>query len=591
MSIKTNSVLTKKASLVVIAVIILPMLLIFWYSSTQASLAIQLQAGKALLELNKQNHATLDKVMASIDQNSMTMLGSDLVQRWLHPRNLSEQQHVQGYVATEKYLSDFSSSIKYSLFVMKERPSDYNFAPSTDISASGVFFIHDADGKPWLQHAIEAGGKGIVEVIDRFGFNPNHAKTIAYIRALPDLKGERNTYSILVATEIENELAADLNAVTMPKNANVIFTDSKGMVLAGSAPIGSIYAVPGEGKQLMPNVWVAHRRLYIYNDSLNYDNRLVYEIPLHSLVGPYHAVQKTIQRTALCYFIILLIFLLYLGRSVLRPLARLARLARSYAPGMKLTAGSADMDRKDEIGLVFRSFYLMTERLNQTIKDKYVMEIKQKEAELNLLHSQMTPHLLYNTLDSIYWYGIRGGVPEVAELVRDLSTILRIGLSRGREIITVREELQHVQAYLQLQEKRYNHSFHYHIETEEGLEDVLLPKLIIQPLVENSILHGIGKMVGEGEVRIVIRRSENELLIIVEDNGFRKADIAKIRALLSGEADPDKGFGIRNVNKRIRMRFGDRYGLTYHLRDEGGTKAVVRLPVIRSMDELPLLVE
>ena len=572
--------------MVVIVGILLPMLLIFWYSTNQASLAIQLQAGKAFFELNKQNHATLDKVMESIDQTSIKMLGSDIVQRWLHESDLSEQQRVQGYVQTEKYLSDFSSSIKYSLFVLTERPSEFNFAPSTDISASGVFFIHDFKDKPWLQHAIEAGGLGIVEVIDRFGFNPNHSKTVAYLRAVPDLSGGRNTFSILVATEIESEFNADLNSVTMPENADVYFTDSKGTTLAGSGRIGSIFSIPDDRRVLIPNVLVTKKELYIFHDSLNYGNRLIYKIPLPSLVGTYHAVQKVIQLSALCYFIIMLIFLLYLGKSVLRPMARLARLARSYAPGMNL-ASSADVDRKDEIGFVFRSFFLMTERLNQLIKEKYVMELKQKEAELNLLHSQMTPHLLYNTLDSIYWYGIRGGVPEVAALVRDLSTLLRIGLSRGKEMITVREEWTHVEAYLHLQEKRYNHSFQYHLQMEADVEMCLLPKVIVQPLVENSILHGIGKMDGEGEVWIGIRRSDNDLLIVVEDNGFRPVDLDKIRAILSGEADADKGFGIRNVNKRIQLRFGGDYGLSYKLREGGGTLAVIRLPAIRLMSEWP----
>jgi two-component system sensor histidine kinase YesM len=171
-------------------------------------------------------------------------------------------------------------------------------------------------------------------------------------------------------------------------------------------------------------------------------------------------------------------------------------------------------------------------------------------------------------------------------MVRDLSTMLRIGLSRGKEIITIREELNHVEAYLHLQEKRYNHSFHFHIHVEEGIEGCLLPKVIIQPLVENSILHGIGKMDGEGELWIGIRVSNGNLLITVEDNGFRPLDLEKIHALLSGTADPDKGFGIRNVHKRIQLRFGDAYGLTYSVRDEGGTKVVIGLPVIRSEDEI-----
>ncbi len=258
-------------------------------------------------------------------------------------------------------------------------------------------------------------------------------------------------------------------------------------------------------------------------------------------------------------------------------MARLAAFTRMYEPGKKM-ARFKEGERKDEIGLFYSSFFAMTERLNQLVKEKYVMEIKQKESELILLHSQITPHLLYNTLDSVYWYGIRGGVPEVAEMVRDLSTVLRIGLSRGKELIHVREEREHVEAYLHLQEKRYEHSFQFRLEVDPAVENCLLPKVIIQPLVENSILHGIGKMDGEGEVYIRIKEAADEVRITVEDNGFRSVNLSKLSDILTGKADPDQGFGIRNVNKRIQLRFGLSYGLSYELREEGGLRALIRLP-------------
>ncbi|MNI72770.1 Sensor histidine kinase YpdA [compost metagenome] len=127
---------------------------------------------------------------------------------------------------------------------------------------------------------------------------------------------------------------------------------------------------------------------------------------------------------------------------------------------------------------------------------------------------------------------------------------------------------------------------------EEGVEDYLLPKVIIQPLVENSILHGIGKMDGEGEVWIGIQVSEEGTLhIAVEDNGFRPLDLEKIHMLLSGTADPDKGFGIRNVHKRIQFRFGNVYGLTYSTRKEGGAKVLIELPIIRAEEEIAAYAE
>lgn len=572
----------------VVMFLIIPTFLIFWFSSNQASLAIQQQAGQALLELNRQNLATMDRVLDSVDQTMVSIMRSELVQSWDDDHNLTLKQRVARYVETEKLLVDSSSQVKYSLFILTDNADEYSFAPSTDISVAGVYFIDKMEGKPWLQKAFKDAGAGSVQIFDKFGYYPKPHSTVAYLRAVADFSQGGETFGILVATEIENVLGREMNSISLPERSRKLLTNPMGEVLSGSLNVASPYNIPENRNELLPNIRINQSNVYIYNDSPSYGNRLIYEIPLDSLVGSYGDIQTIMKITVLCYFLILLIILIYFSNSILRPLARLASLTRSYEPGGKLV-GSADLVRNDEIGYVYHSLFSMMERLNLLIKEKYVMELKQKESELILLHSQITPHLLYNTLDSIYWYGIRGGVPEVADMVRDLSTILRIGLSRGKEIITIREELKHVEAYLHLQEKRYNHSFHFHIDVEEGTEECLLPKVVIQPLVENAIVHGIGKMEGEGEVWISIRMSNDYLLIVVEDNGFRPVNLEKIEKLLSGEENPDSGFGIRNVHKRIQLGFGEDFGLSFLARSEGGTSALICLPAFRSLEELPSL--
>src|SRR5690606_36450345 len=127
----------------------------------------------------------------------------------------------------------------------------------------------------------------------------------------------------------------------------------------------------------------------------------------------------------------------------------------------------------------------MTRRLDQSVEENYVMKIPQKENELAALHSQITPHLLYNTLDSIYWYALDSGNTDVGEMVKDLSKLLRIGLSKGKTMITSREEIEHIGAYSRLQMKRYPDTFEVHWEIEESVKSYMTPKVILQPLVEN----------------------------------------------------------------------------------------------------------
>jgi two-component system, sensor histidine kinase YesM len=236
------------------------------------------------------------------------------------------------------------------------------------------------------------------------------------------------------------------------------------------------------------------------------------------------------------------------------------------------------MNRKDEIGLLNNSFIDMTKRLNQTIHDKYDLEIKQKEVELTILHSQINPHLLYNTLESIYWRTTIEGDSESAEMIHDLSMLMRIGLSRGKTLIQISEELNHVEAYIRLQQKRYNYSFTINWDIEEATKEYLIPKVVLQPLVENAIIHGIRNMEQDGQLWVSIKTVDNELKIVVEDNGYKLTDISKLTKILT-DIHPNEGYGIINVNKRIKLHFGESFGLSYELREAGGTRAIIIIPI------------
>jgi two-component system sensor histidine kinase YesM len=278
----------------------------------------------------------------------------------------------------------------------------------------------------------------------------------------------------------------------------------------------------------------------------------------------------------MAYFFILIIMSFYFFRNILSPLSRLARLTRSFEPGRPLLL-EYQMNRKDEIGLLNNSFIDMTKRLNQTIHDKYDLELKQKEAELTILHSQINPHLLYNTLESIYWRTTIEGNSESAEMIHDLSMLMRIGLSRGKTLIQISEELNHVEAYLRLQLKRYNYAFKLNWDIEEEVKACLIPKVVLQPLVENAIIHGIRNMQQDGQLWISIRGLDGMLKIVIEDNGYKIPDLKKLNDILLG-VHPNEGYGIKNVNKRIKLHFGVSYGLSFELRPEGGTRVIIIIP-------------
>lgn len=232
-----------------------------------------------------------------------------------------------------------------------------------------------------------------------------------------------------------------------------------------------------------------------------------------------------------------------------------------------------DIKGNDEIALLGNSFNKMSKRLKEVRNQVYLSKIKQREAELNALQSQINPHFLYNTLDTIYWMTRMENAFESSKLVQSLSLMFRLSLNSGKEFTTVQKEIKHLNSYLMIQKIRYKGMIEFNINVDPETLDCIVIKLVLQPLVENAIYHGIEKKDGQGHVNINIYRNDNRLIYEVIDDGMG-ADIDYLNELLIGAEENNKGFAIKNVNDRIKLFFGSEYGLKYYNNKTEGIKAV-----------------
>lgn len=234
----------------------------------------------------------------------------------------------------------------------------------------------------------------------------------------------------------------------------------------------------------------------------------------------------------------------------------------------------------DEISELDRAFIAMTERLTDSVERQYSAEVKRKEAELDLLHTQINPHFLHNMLSSLAWLADSRPGSEVRAAIESLAGYYRITLARGREIITLREELTGLAAYLELQRLRFSGRVRCLVEIDEALLDTLIPRLTLQPLVENSITHGSG--LARRPVSLVISASvQGDMLrLVVQDDGVGM-DAERLEQLERGEITSvaGSGLGYRNVAERIRLHFGDVYGLKVRSQPGAGTTVEVLLPL------------
>jgi two-component system sensor histidine kinase YesM len=210
-----------------------------------------------------------------------------------------------------------------------------------------------------------------------------------------------------------------------------------------------------------------------------------------------------------------------------------------------------------------------------------------QKAELRALQAQINPHFLYNTLDTIIWMAEAQKTEQVIEIVSALSSFFRLSLSKGKDWITIGEELERTRSYLTIQKMRYHDIMDFRIEADEEVLNNTILKLILQPLVENALYHGIKNKRGGGTIVVRARpKNDNEVLLEVEDDGIGLAPerLAQLLAELnddSGDMKWDSGFAMDNVNKRIRLYYGRQYGLSIRSEYNTGTCATLVIPAIR----------
>ncbi len=251
----------------------------------------------------------------------------------------------------------------------------------------------------------------------------------------------------------------------------------------------------------------------------------------------------------------------------------------------QMNARAPDMQTR-ELQPLTESLNTMAERLNSLMLQNKTEQDNLKKSELRTLQAQINPHFLYNTLDAIMWQAEAKNSSEVIHITAALSDFFRISLSSGEEWITVAQEKRHLEGYLSIQKVRYRDILEYSVEIDPDIEDEIVLKLLLQPLVENALYHGIKPRRGGGLIRVTGRREGKDLCFCVQDNGagISPERLQEVRASLKdnniqliSDAEGGSGFGLKNVDLRIRLYYAKEEGLTIES-DAGGTKVSFRLP-------------
>lgn len=418
---------------------------------------------------------------------------------------------------------------------------------------------------------------------------------VSVARSITDEASGRVRGVIMIDLKLRSVSQAARN-VTLGKSGYVMVTDAEGQ---------SVYKPEHPLIEHIPTDWFPSGEsgtftadteggtlLFMYQSSTFTGWRTVGVFPTRDSISEVRQIQFYVVSFVFVVCLFGLSASLWFSRSIAQPIFRLMSYMRRAETG-NLRPGRWS-DRADEIGMLGNSYNRMLAQIRQLISLNELRERQKRDAEMRSLQEHIKPHFLYNTLDTIHWMARKEGAEDVSGMVGALSRLFRIGLSKGQDYIPLDSELEHMTSYLQIQQTRYRDRLQYTLNIPEELRDLFVLKLLLQPLIENAIYHGIKGRRGPGHIRVEARLEHNRLLLTVQDNGAGMSNerLAEMQHLLeaplasleaSSPGMTGKSYGMLNVQARLRLSFGDEYGIMLESQEGEGTSVTIIHPLMREL--------
>ncbi|WNQ12740.1 sensor histidine kinase [Paenibacillus aurantius] len=412
-------------------------------------------------------------------------------------------------------------------------------------------------------------------------------KIISCIRPLSADPATGQPAGILSVDVLEDSLGTIIQQTNITNSGEVYLLDSQGYVISAKdkSKIGTIlkeYTEADKELSAEEEVGSGHNpdgSILIRKQVEGTNWQLAAVIPQEEIVGG----SRLLARDLLAVLGIFVVIAVLTAIGVSSGITRRIRLLVHHMSRIETEKWdqALPVESRDEIGWLQQHFNRMRENIKQLIRETYQADAAKKNAELKALQAQINPHFLYNTLELIHWMAMKHRAFDISELVGMLAKFFRLSLSGGKDVIPLRDEIEHVRIYLDIQNKRFSGNLDVRFEIEPGLEELAAVKLLLQPLAENAVLHGIREKEEGERGAICIRgcRVGDTIVLEVEDDGVGM-DPMQAERLFEESRSGEGGYGIRNVVEKIRLYYGEEYGLSYVTAPGQGTKAVIRLPVV-----------
>lgn len=424
-------------------------------------------------------------------------------------------------------------------------------------------------------------------------YNPVSAdEIISMTMSIPDPSTGSVLGVILIDLDI-NILGETLKNTKVGKNGFIFIVDQAGE---------SIYTPLNKVVYRIKPEWLTKNDTGIIDKLISgEDYQLIYSKSVYTgwkTVGVF-SLNETLQQVANFRYILMVVliiamllvsmFSIMFSTGLTKPLRKLRGLMKQAEHG-DFTV-HFDTLYLDDVGQLGNSFNAMIDEIRHLVELIYRQQQQKRSAELTTLQSLIKPHFLYNTFDTIHWMAKRQGAKDIEQIISALTKLYRIGLSKGNEVITVGEEIEHVRNYLIIQSIRYMDILEYEIDCPKEITGLYVQKLILQPIVENAIYHGIKNRTEPGKIILRAFIEDEKLIFEITDDGpgISKKRLDEIMNQIQSEDNQDIGYGLYNVNKRIVLMHGKEYGVSIKSVEGAGTTVTIRYPLIytrRDIDDV-----
>lgn len=378
-----------------------------------------------------------------------------------------------------------------------------------------------------------------------------------------------------------------LENITLGKEGFVVIIDEEeNFIYSPVHPVAS--RIKGEwfaeDSGMFEKIIMGERYQFIYNYSEEFGWKTIGIFSLAATLNQVTETRNVLLVILVAAGVLALVLAALFSTSVVRPMMKLEQLMTEAQAGNLYVRFHARYN--DEIGSLGRAFNGMLDRIQVLIDQVFSAEKKKRYAEINALQAQIKPHFLYNTFDTIHWLAKKYGAKDIVYIIQCLTNLFRIGLSSGSEIITLREEVAHVENYLKIQKVRYDDILDFEVDIQEEIKGLYVHKLILQPIVENALYHGIKTTKRKGKILITAREEGENIIITIMDNGvgMNEEQVEKINDLFKKGKSQGSGYGMFNVDQRIKLSYGSEYGLNVKSKIGYGTVVTIINPKVTHLE-------